>query len=219
MKTNILVQYQGGGYSGCYWEWNFFYIDKDGAFHDIYSSGRDGIETATVAYGLFDGSTERDGVHVYHLDNEDELKDFATETHGGLVEGIVRWFNNYNEPDAEPFATCIKCGGYISDADEIHVVDAETICYECYGCGTCDCCSEYVNPDDIINTRTYAGEDDYKNKAAEQMDDDSQGYVCSGCLEDAAVQVEQDEHQDLLHASLCTGKPDMFSDEMRWYWN
>lgn len=30
MKTNILVQYQGGGYDGCIWEWNYFYIDKQG---------------------------------------------------------------------------------------------------------------------------------------------------------------------------------------------
>ncbi len=43
MQNNILVEYKGGGYSGCIWEWNYFYIDKQGVFHDVFSSGRAGI--------------------------------------------------------------------------------------------------------------------------------------------------------------------------------
>ncbi len=219
MDNNILVQYDGGGWDGCIWEWNFFFIDKNGIFHDIYSSGCAGIETATVAYGLFDNSTKRNKVYVYHLDKEDELKDFATETHGSLVESVVRWFNNYNDPDAEPFATCNECGGYILNANEIHIVNAETICYECYGCRTCECCDSYVGSDNIIYTGTYAAEDDCENKAAEKLESGGYQYICEYCLEYRAVEIEQGERQDLLHESLCTGKPDIFSDEMKWYWN
>ena len=42
---NTLVQYKGGGYDGCFWEWNFCYFDKDGVWHDIFSSGRRGCDS------------------------------------------------------------------------------------------------------------------------------------------------------------------------------
>lgn len=222
MKTNILVQYDGGGYDGCIWEWNFFYIDKDGTFHDIHSSGSGRITTKLVAMLLIEnnGNSFSNKVYVYHLDNEDELKDFATETNGGLVKGIVRWFNNRNDPDAEPFAVCKECGTLTSDADEIHVVDAETICYECYGCGTCDCCGEYVG-ENLYRVDEYDNVDDdtkYPNRAAQALSDDGYYNVCEYCFENAVDGIREDDQQDLLHASLCTGKPDMFSDEMRWHW-
>lgn len=202
MKNNILCQYDGGGYDGCIWEWNFFYIDKGGVFHDIHSSGTGGIETAKRAYELIDnnGNSFSNKVYIYHLDSEDELKDFATETHGSLVEGIVRWFNNYNEPDAEPFAVCNECGGYISDADEIHVVDTETICYECYSCGQCYRCEQYIGSDGLTSI-------DESGDAE---------YVCEYCIEDDDMTTEDCE--DMAFVSFATGEPDMFSDEMRWYW-
>lgn len=48
MRTNILCQYQGGGYDGCFWEWNYFYIDKQGGFHNIAASGRAGRSMAAL---------------------------------------------------------------------------------------------------------------------------------------------------------------------------
>jgi len=43
--TSLLVMYQGGGYDGCFWEWNFFAFDRDGKFFNIFTSGRDGVKT------------------------------------------------------------------------------------------------------------------------------------------------------------------------------
>ena len=54
MKKNVLVQYDGGGYDGCIWEWNYFYIDTDGGFHDIASSGTGGIDNLKEAIELME---------------------------------------------------------------------------------------------------------------------------------------------------------------------
>ena len=48
-KENLLdrlVQYKGGGYEGCFWEWNFAIIrppEWDKQFLNIHSSGRNGV--------------------------------------------------------------------------------------------------------------------------------------------------------------------------------
>jgi hypothetical protein len=44
-KPNTLVSYEGGGYDGCMWEWNYAYIDKDGVFHNLASTGIHGCDT------------------------------------------------------------------------------------------------------------------------------------------------------------------------------
>ncbi len=115
MKTNILVQYDGGGYDGCIWEWNFFYIDKTGGFHDIYSSGSGGIGSSFAAALLVenDGNNFSSRVFVYYLDNETELRDFAVETNCHLVKSVVKWFNDYNVPDVEPACDRSDCRYYL----------------------------------------------------------------------------------------------------------
>ena len=40
---NTLLVYKGGGYDGCFFEWNSAIWDHEGKFHDIYSSGRSGL--------------------------------------------------------------------------------------------------------------------------------------------------------------------------------
>jgi len=39
------------------------------------------------------------------------------------------------------------------------------------------------------------------------------------CYDDAKWDIEQEEHKDMLFASRITGKPDMFSIAMRWFWD
>lgn len=233
MNTNILVQYDGGGYDGCIWEWNFFYIDTDGVFHDIASSGTGGIDNQEKAIELIEngGNSFSNRVFVYCLDNEEEMRSFATESACPHVLGVIRWFNDYNSPDAEPFAICSECGCKIEDADEIRLIDwhgcggimstaDNLLCYECYACGICGCCDEYVGTDDLIYLGgEYSFDDEIMNKAAREMLDDGYSGVCQDCIGEKAGQMEEEDHEDLLWASLVTGQPDLFSDEMRWFWN
>ncbi len=210
-KTNILVQYDGGGYDGCIWEYNYFYIDKQGTFENIAASGTGGITDLKDAMDLLEnnGNSFSTDVSVYSLDSEENMKRFAEETACPHVLGVIRWFNNYNSPDAEPFAICSECEQKIFDADEIHLIDIHgcggimstadnMLCYECYGAGICDVCNEY-------------------NKTT-RFDQETEQAVCEYCLEDIEQRKTFAEQNELLFQSLATGKPDMFSDEMRWLW-
>jgi len=231
MKTNILVEYDGGGYDGCIWEWNYFYIDEDGKFEDVMSSGYGGITTLENAKYLLEnnGNDFSDKVFVYHLDDKKDMKTFATESNCCNIKGVIRWFNNYNSPIAEPFAICSDCKCDMPDADEIYLTDIHgcggimstadnLLCSECYSSGICNCCDEYAGKNDLFYLVNYTVENEYMNKAAKKMETDGYLDVCSGCLDCQAGQIEQDEHGDLLFQSLSTGKPDLFAGEMRWFW-
>lgn len=232
MRTNILVQYKGGGYDGCIWEWNFFFIDKQGTFHNIAASGTGGIRDLKGAMNLLEnnGNSFSTQVFVYCLDNEEDMKSFATESACPHVLGVIRWFNNHNDPDAEPFAICSECGCKIVDANEIQLIDIHgcggiestadnLLCSECYTARICDCCGEYVGTDDTTYLGgEYSFDDDDMNKAARVMLDAGYTDVCQYCIAEEARQIEEEDHDDLLWSSLATGEPDLFSDEMRWLW-
>lgn len=206
MKTNILVQYSGGGYDGCFWEWNYFYIDKQGTFHDIQSSGYAGIDNKQNAIELIE--QDKSSTYIYDLDNEQDIESFSKESHPVHVSGVLQWFNDYNVYDAESFidffAVCSTCGGQISDHDDLMIESDILLCNECYYIGECPCCESYVDDTEIVavNPDEHYGFD----------------YICTGCKEGHDGEREDQEREDLRWQSFCTGKPDMFSDVLREIW-
>lgn len=42
---NAVICYKGGGYDGCYMEYNYAFISENGEFHDLFSSGDRGCKT------------------------------------------------------------------------------------------------------------------------------------------------------------------------------
>lgn len=238
---NILVQYQGGGYSGCFWEWNYFYLDKNGKFHDIFSSGRDGIETTKHARELLESGIQVDDYkwtiaqvcgpfYVYDLTDENAIIEFNKECNPVNITGVLQWFCDNPQENIDFFVVCSACGERIDGCNDLSLQNwhgcggiqstADTlICCECLTMGTCSCCDEYIGKGDLFYLGgEYAFDDDYKNKAARKMSDDGHDDVCEGCLECQAEQIEQEDQEDMLFASRTTGVPDMFSDEMRWFW-
>ena len=196
MKTNILVQYSGGGYDGCIWEWNYFYIDKQETFHNIYASGCAGIDNKQDAIELIE--QDKSTTFVYDLDNEQDIETFSRESHPVHVQGVLRWFEDYNSPDAEFFAVCSECGGK-TYADDIITYGDRLFCHECYSIGECPACETYVGGDNIVSL----GLDEYRGYS----------YICTDCKEDYDAEVAADELEDLRWQSFCTGSPDMFDLE------
>ena len=199
MKTNILVQYQGGGYDGCYWEWNYFYIDKQETFHNIRSSGRAGIDNKQDAIELL----EQDANHtyVYDLDNEQDIRTFSKETHAAHVSGVLQWFEDNN---IEFFAVCSVCKGHIVDMDDLVIDGDMLLCWDCFSIGECPCCEYYVGGDSIVEVNPDEHHD--------------HSYICSDCKEDHDIERETIDLEDLRFQSFCTGSPDMFSDVLREIW-
>lgn len=239
---NTLVQYQGGGYSGCFWEWNYFFLDKNENFHSIFSSGRDGIKTAEQAKDLFEQAIEvKPGrwtiaqkcgsFYTYDITNDKAIEEFSRECNVVNIADVLQWFNDNPQDGIEFFVLCLECGERQTDMSELSLEEwhgcggiqstaDKLLCLECHTNGTCGCCNEYVGVDEL----TYLGDEynfdnDYANKAARRMLDDGYSDVCEGCLDYQAEQIERDEHEDLRFASWTIGKPDMFSDVMRWYWS
>jgi len=159
MKTNILVQYQGGGYSGCYWEWNYFYIDKAGTFHDIHSSGKAGISTKLAAIAAIDQNANN--IYIYDLSNKQDIETFSNESHPVHVSGVLQWFDDYNDAEVEFFAVCSACKKQISDCDDVRIEGNLLLCWECYSIGECPCCESYVDDTEIVkvNPDKYYGYD------------------------------------------------------------
>ena len=201
MKTNILVQYQGGGYDGCFWEWNYFYIDKQEVFHDIQSSGCAGIDNKQDAIELIE--QDKSTTYVYDLDNEQDIETFSKESHAAHVSGVLRWFEDYNDSEIEFFAVCSVCGGHV-DRDDLIVEGQEIICCECYSIGQCPCCEYYVGGDSIVEVNPDEHHD--------------HEYICSDCKEYHDNERETESLEDLRFQSFCTGSPDMFSNELREIW-
>jgi len=207
MKTNILVQYQGGGYDGCFWEWNYFYIDKQGTFHNIQSSGRAGIDNKQDAEQLL----ESDDTHyVYDLDNKQDIETFSRECNAVHITGVLQWFEDNPDTGVEFFAVCSACEGHIVSCDDITLENwhgcggimstADTlICQECYCIGECPCCESYV------------GDTELKSVNPDEHHD--YDFICADCKEDYDNERETEDFEDLRWQSFCTGSPDMFDLE------
>ena len=193
MKTNILVQYQGGGYDGCFWEWNYFYIDKQGTFHDIQSSGRNGIDNLRDAQKLLGCG----GLHtyIYNLDNEQDIIMFSKESHPVHVSGVLQWFEDNPNIGVEFFAVCSACDGHIT-SDELTIDENRLFCDECYYTGECPCCESYVGDTEIV----VVNPDEHY-----EFD-----HICSNCKEYHDEKRTEQDIEDLRWQSFCTGKPDMF---------
>lgn len=147
MPTNLLVFYQGGGYDGCIWEWNYFSFDKDGKFHNLFASGRAGIKTEEEALNLSD-------THPYDLTNDEDIREFQRENPAPTVIALVKNLNSgkYGEYANKLYFVCDDCdanvyeggqavdwhgcGGIMSTADRM-------VCDDCYSAHTCSECGEY----------------------------------------------------------------------------
>ena len=115
-KPNILVQYQGGGYSGCIWEWNYCLVDRveePTQFQDIASSGCGGLKT--LDQYLKDTPTSH--FHDYDLADDDAWKDFDHNSNPHHVVGVSKWLLE-NREDIAHLPFCDECGEEL-DVDDV----------------------------------------------------------------------------------------------------
>lgn len=158
---NVLVQYKGGGYDGCYWEWNFFMFDGRGKFHNLASSGRHGIETAEQAKELMRSKNFKEESYVYNLKNKKAVKEFSDETNPRLVDIIGTKLNNILKKPIVSFE-CDECGSEIALNHEgnnyprmfhdphnytgnggVGIIQYGKLCEDCYLSHSCGYCGEF----------------------------------------------------------------------------
>ena len=156
---DILVFYQGGGYDGCIWEWNFFSFDKNGEFFNLYTSGCMGIKDEQTAIEMI-GSPDQweentsNKVYVYDLTNEEKIDEFQSEHSVPSVVAIVNRLNagEFGEYSNDLWFKCDCCGEKIlldGVSEGWHgcggiAITADTkLCSECYFNRSCDYCGDY----------------------------------------------------------------------------
>lgn len=165
MKTvspNSIVGYHGGGYDGCIWEWNYAYIDKDGVFHDVYSSGALGCKTLEELRHKLDHKD----TSFCNVTNEAELNKFSDSESINSVARCAAWFAD-NLPEIKFMVRCDCCGKRIdiigSHAENIRgeggvsLAPTELICDECCEKHSCSVCHEFYGPDHkFASTKHYS---------------------------------------------------------------
>lgn len=105
---NLLIQYKGGGYDGCFWEWNFAYYDDNKQFHDIHSSGRYGISDpdameARISQGYKKNYSGTQEFYLYPLSNPEKAREFVTESQEGLVLGVGKELSENHDIESHRF--------------------------------------------------------------------------------------------------------------------
>ncbi len=240
MKTEIrhtLVKYPGGGYDGCTWEWNFFYVDADGEFHCIEATGHAGCDTTEKADAMLslEANTPIDGydgppIHTYDVVDTMQVEAFAKESNAVHVLDVFNWFmgNDVDEDLFDFFMICTECGERITEDGEgelegwhgcggIELTADALLCQECHSRGVCYDCGEYVGQSgfefeqDVDNCSEVI-----QSQLIGWIEDD--GPVCEDCWTNERDSLIAAEQQELLSLSLATGTPDLFGDDMRWFW-
>lgn len=155
---NILVQYKGGGYDGCFWEWNYFLFDAKGTFHDLASSGWRGIKDRAAALKLLTIGERRhlstDEPYIYSLTNKKHIDVFQAESAPQHVAGVVGKVNEiYGRPVL--YWVCQDCEHKQYDGEMFHdgykgnggigVQLLGMLCSDCYCGGLCGYCGDYDN--------------------------------------------------------------------------
>lgn len=112
---NVLIQYQGGGYDGCMWEWNYCLFDKDGKFHDIFSSGCMGCKTEDAIKKHLEVEPEAHWFIVPII--QKSLTEFADKSNAMHVREIAKWLSSHgiNVPVIGHCTHCKKLI-YVKDA-------------------------------------------------------------------------------------------------------
>jgi hypothetical protein len=137
IRPNTIVQYKGGGYDGCIWEWNYAYLDGLGKFHSIVATGYRGCRTFGELRDFL-ATTEYD---LYELKNDDEIERFGRETPISHLLTVAQWFNN-------------------EDFD----VTLTAVCDVCESQGSCAYCGEYVGADHINGDSGYCTGSDHDQR-------------------------------------------------------
>ncbi len=154
---NALICYQGGGYDGCFLEWNFAFIDCEKQFHSLFHSGHAGCDTIEKMKLHLQNADNYDPIKIYSLD---ELSTFADSYNEGLVLYIAKkLYNMFN------ITFTRKCDRCHNDFACIDLIAADE--RGCGGLATqwdslyCEDCVDAIEYENMIENYNNYGKEDY----------------------------------------------------------
>ena len=148
---NTLVQYHGGGYDGCIWEWNFGYYDEVGEFFSLFHTGSLGCGTKKKMDEYLLDRKENSDYFLIDMENWEHRKQFAVESNPSHVRGVAIWMER--NTDYEMLGRCDICGEWDCAADMIPecpegcggivIQTTKLVCEDCHSMHTCAHCGEF----------------------------------------------------------------------------
>lgn len=139
MNKNLLVEYKGGGYDGCFWEWNYFMFDENGEFVNLYATGYKGIKNENEALELMETADPYSKISTCDLTDREDIKAFVNEGNPSLMamlaeknEDLESLLMGSCDICGENFLVCdLIPGGYSGDGG-IAISAKEFYCKDCY---------------------------------------------------------------------------------------
>jgi hypothetical protein len=111
MYKNLLVEYKGGGYDGCFWEWNYFHFTETGEFCNLISTGYKGVKDETEARALLESDTyHRRDPEILDLTDRKAVISFVDNGNASLMRRLAEKF------EIDLYGTCQHCGSVHSVA-------------------------------------------------------------------------------------------------------
>ncbi len=134
---NLLVEYKGGGYDGCFWEWNYFGWNSDGDFCNILSTGYKGVKNESQALAITKENEE--GVTIVNMNRQDRIIDFVDNGNASLMNLIADHDWYFKEKMSGHCTICgelhdvsdMMAGSYSGDGG-IVVSAKDLVCENCY---------------------------------------------------------------------------------------
>lgn len=163
MKNKLLV-YQGGGYDGCFWEWNAGYFDCDGEWRAIRASGCKGIPDYKVEEALAMTrqvkAGKEDGVLI-PFSAARLFRKFDEEFNPSLVVGVVRHLRDEGI-SCRAVILCDECKTEL-DTELVHFVNFSSdggcsftpkrkICDDCFLSKVCQDCAERCSYEELYDS-------------------------------------------------------------------
>ena len=143
-KGRILIQCQGGGYDGCFWEWNYTLVDfGEKEIQYLASTGCSGAKDVQSQIARL----KEDRFYLIDIDNAEEWEEFcnkAAPAHvlfvAKIMEKEVECF--MCEEKIVPDGTNFELIGGKGDGG-IGMNYSNYVCSDCYSANTCEQCGEY----------------------------------------------------------------------------
>lgn len=140
---NSVIEYKGGGYDGCIWEWNYFYIDENGEFVDIFHSGAlGGSNFEQIKYRLSDRQW-----FSFNLKDKESVGEFIDSSAPSNVIGVAKWVNENTE--FEILIPCDTCGNEVYPEEILltgaHGIGGIAIGHDGFECVSCDALNTCAN--------------------------------------------------------------------------
>jgi hypothetical protein len=153
----ILVEYKGGGYDGCFWEWNYFYVSNKGEYKNVRATGYKGAKTEEDMRRIL---KERDSsTYIYNLREQKDIDEFSRESNVANILGVFKWLSKNDDESYE--APCSRCGGhhdldyftfdhdnYRGDGGIGIQYCGGLVCLDCFSDHSCFLCNRYMDERD-----------------------------------------------------------------------